>query len=145
MGTMEAELTTVKLNREAARALVKDAREYFENGVHELYTSRDEGQRPTIAACTEIIGRVGQLVESSWRWPHKDTPYGKEEEWFVEFAFSDETMAWFEWARGQQAGYIADFDSGVHGLADLGVHAEQVYLLHVLDGIISRHGQGRGV
>lgn len=134
--------TEVRLTRDAVVSLLKEARERFENGAHELYScSNDESQRPTIAACTEIIGRVGELIDRPWRWPHKETPYGKEEEALTSIEFSPATMDWIRWQRDQQAPYVEDFDTGVSG-GDPGYLAEQVYLLHVLEGILRQSEAG---
>lgn len=130
----------IQLHREGAIALLGEARRELENGTHELFHNNDESQRATIAACAEIIGRLGQEVDPR-RWPTEDTPVGKLERWFAEFEFSEEALAWIEWDRGQMEGFVADFDSGVAGVADPGYHAEQVFLLHVLDGILRQRDE----
>lgn len=56
----------VRLTRDAAVALLKEAREQFENGACELYNSDDDSQHRTIAACVEIIGRIGSLIDHPW-------------------------------------------------------------------------------
>lgn len=56
-------MTTVSLNREAATALLAEARRDFENGAHELW-SGDEGQRPVIDACTGVIGKLNWNIAS---------------------------------------------------------------------------------
>ncbi len=134
---------TMKLNREGARALLTEARRDFANGSHELFAVGDEGQRPVIAACTEIIARLEQAVDEYW--PHEQVgPDGMqylEEVALVEFAFTDDTLAWMERQRIQQAGFVSDLDSGIAGVGDLGYHAEQVYLLHVLTSVCNQRDE----
>lgn len=141
MATAMETTTRVRLPRDAAAALVKEARERFENGAHELHVSHDEGQRATIAACTEIIGLVAGSVGNPWRWPHTETPHGRQEEPLAEFEFSAETMAWIERNRDQQGGYVADFESGACVGAEPGYYAGQVFLLHVLEGILTQRDE----
>ncbi len=132
------DIRSTRLSRDAAIALLKEARGQFENGAHELYNSDDQSQRKTIAACTEIIGRVAEDVGRPWRWPHEETPVGKQEKWFAEFDFSPETLAWIGWDRDQQEAFVADFDSGMNGGGDPGYYAQQVFLLHVLNGLVEQ-------
>lgn len=128
-------MATVRLNREAAAALVKEARRDFENGAHELYNSSDVSQEAVIAACVEVIGVLTDTVES--RWP-QETDHGFTfDRWSVDFELSPAVMAWIRKTREEQVGFIDDLDGGVCG-AEPGYIAEQVYLLHVLDGILGQ-------
>ncbi len=136
MGTVTTTPTAkVELTRDAAAVLLKEAREQYENGARELYRCGDEKQRPTIAACTEIIGRMSGVLRPYW-WPTSETPVGPQDRPLAEFEFSPATLEWIRWDCGQQRDFVADFDSGMNGGTDPGYHAEQVFLLHVLDGIV---------
>ena len=138
MGTItESPTTTVRLTREASTALVKEARERFDNGAHELHCSDDQGQRVTIAACTEIIGRIAATTLSPWRWPSEQTAVGRQE-LIAEFELSAPTVEWIKTQRDEQAPYVEGFATGVNGDADPGVEAQQVYLLHVLRNITAQ-------
>jgi hypothetical protein len=64
--------TTLRLNRDAATALLKEARRDFENGAQELWGMNDRTQHPVIEATVEVIGRLGGLLDPPHRWPQGD-------------------------------------------------------------------------
>ena len=127
----------LQLTRDAVIALLKEARQQFGNGAHELYSCEDVGQRSTIAACTEIIGRLDHMIERPWNWPTKEIPrYGKEELGSVTVEFSRETAAWLKWDRDQQRPYVElELATGA-SVGEPGYEVEQVYLLHVLERVV---------
>lgn len=105
----------VTLNREAATALLTEARRDFENGAHELL-SGDESQRPTIDACTEIIGRLNWNIDRDW-WPQENPPapftaYDKPQ---VEFEFTQTAIEWMERTETGTSGFIADLERDGEG------------------------------
>lgn len=124
----------ITLSREAAAVLLKDARCDFANAVQELYGCDDQSQQATIDATVELIGRLADTVEK--RWP-RETHHGiTDDQWFVEFEFSPGLLAWLEKRRSDQVGYIGDLDRGESRGVEPGYHAEQVYLLHVLNDVV---------
>jgi len=128
-------VTTIRLNREAATALLAEARREFENAAKELWghhAHRDESQLPALGASTEIIGRLLWTVEHSW--PQEQSPIGPYDRSLVEFEFTTDTLSWLRRQRESQESYVADLDAAVDG-AEPGYGASQVYLLHVLRGI----------
>lgn len=134
----ESPTTTVRLTQDAATALLKEARSQFDNGARELYRCGDESVHATIAACTEIIGR---LDGRPWRWPHVNTPHGREPAGLAEFEFTATTLDWIEVEHRHTAEHVADLDSGDTGGSDPGYHAGEVFLLHVLRGILEQAGR----
>lgn len=133
-------MAEITLSRPAAAALVKEARRAFENGAHELFTSADELQRPIIEASIEVIGRLATVVDR--RWPQEKIDVGSryelEDERKVAFEVSPEVIAWIERTRDEQVGFIADLDDGEASHEEADYLAEQVYLLHVLDGLVGQ-------
>lgn len=127
----------LRLTRDAVIALLKEARNRFLDGAEELYGSNDGSQRPTLAACTEIIGRLDHLIEHPWMWPTKEIPrYGKEELGSITVEFTAETAAWLKWSRDQQQPYVDRELATGASVGDPGYEVEQVYLLHVLERIV---------
>ena len=128
-------MAAVELTREAATALLVEARREFENAAHELVQS-DRSQRPAIDACIEIIGRLNWKVDR-W-WPQETSEIGgKYDKHSVTFGFTGETLEWIERQRDGQAGYVEDLERGVNVL-EPGDLSEAVYLLHVLRGIVAQ-------
>lgn len=125
---------TVKLNRDAAGALLKEARSEFENGARELWRMGDESQRPTIEATVEVIGKLAGLVEGPGnRWPHKEQEIGHPYPIDAEIAFTEVALGWMRKDCGFVAEHVAELDHrGEWGGADPGYLPEQVFLLHVL-------------
>lgn len=142
--TTEKAAPTVELQftRDAVIALLKEARRAFENGARELYSCDDVEQLPTIAACTEITGRLHELVEHPLNWPTKQTPHGKEELPYVTVEFTRKNAPWFEWNRDNQRAFVDDLENGNSG-GDPGYEVEQVYLLHVLERIVRQLDEGQ--
>ena len=127
---------TVKLNRDAATALMAEARREFENAAEERWGRgfRDMSQEPNLAASTEIIGSL------SWQlkfWPLEDTPGGSEDQPLVEFEFTTETLDWIERKVPGQEGFVSDLDKG-SDRGEPGYLSEQVYILHVLRSIAAQ-------
>lgn len=139
--TTRTATTPVRLHREAATALLNEARRDFENAAHELYLVNDEGQRPTIEATVEVIGRLSGVLK---HWPQKrNADLGFDEEvWALDFDLSLTVLEWLESVRDQHAGFVAELDDGRTDSGDeQGYIASQVYLLHVLDGILAQRDE----
>jgi hypothetical protein len=121
-------MAEVKLNREAATALVKEARFQLENAAEQVWGSTpDESQRPDIDASAEVIGRMRWTIEVGW--PQEQTPVGSIDQGLVEFEFTPETLKWLSGLCSHQERHVAEVDAGD---TEPGYNAEAVYLLHVL-------------
>lgn len=70
-------------------------------------------------------------------WPQETTPVGSQDQPLVEFEFTPQTLDWIERQTVDQERYIEDLDKGLDG-ADPGYGPSQVYLLHVMRGIVAQ-------
>lgn len=133
--------TTLKLNRDAATALLKEARRDFENGAQELWRANvnDETQRPIIEATVEVIGKLAELVDSPRRWPQGDpNPWGETLPVEAEVEFTANALDWMERNRQHQEAFVADLERGEWSGSESGYLPEQVYLLHVLETLVGQ-------
>lgn len=129
-------MATVRLNREAAAALLTEARRDFENAAHEILGG-DESQRLRLDACTEVIGRLNWNVDRLWPEVEQDGPFAPYDDPDVKFELSDRVIEWMRLDLEHLVPFIEDLESG-DCLPNPGDIAQQVYLVHVLRGAIEQ-------
>jgi hypothetical protein len=130
-------MAAITLHREAATALLAEARREFENAACERWGGEfhDESQDANLEATTEIIGRLGWDVDRAW--PQNVELTGKADRFDVEFEFTPETLDWIRRQAKTHGAYVNELDAGVNS-TEPGYIAGQVYLLHVLRGIAAQ-------
>jgi hypothetical protein len=127
----------VTLNREAATALIREARRTFENAAREVLFG-DESQRQDLEASVEVIGRLNYEIDNG-AWP-KEASYDEPQ---APFEFSQAAVEWMDRAATHTEPFIGELEKG-DCLPNSGDIAEQVYLLYVLRNAVEQGQREEG-
>ena len=123
-------MSSIELTKAAFEALEREARKQLEVAVDDRPVG---GPLETLGACADILS-ASSLAQSGWSLQDP-----REEDAVRSVAFSPAALELMATVRRQTAEHIEELDTSGEG--DHDYQAGEVYLLHVLDRVLSAHAE----